>query len=278
MDLTKFDNLWNVVRQLGAVGTASFVIHDLETDGIELPDLNEIIKAPTGFYRVLEDGTLVKIVLYISDREERLIKGRFGFPKFHLFNCTTIQEMQSKGRSHRYKISCRKDGKFRFFILEKRKQRLVQEQELEVCGYCLKIFNNHFSSSATKPEFVSEGYLRNFLKCDLTIGISPGNYEFDYEAIPNTYSADWETIARTVKAGKNYTCEKCRWVAKDSERHFIHAHHIDGKKFNTRYDNITVLCIHCHSEEPGHDHIKITQDYRIFGRRNSTNDNLRTGK
>lgn len=268
MELTKFEKLWEVVRQLGAIGKASFVIRDLETEGIEIHDLKDVIKAPAGLYRVLEDGTLVKVVLYISDREERLINGRFGFPKFHLFNCETIQDMQAKGRSHRYKISCRKDGKFRFFILEKDKQRLIKEQELEVCGYCLKVFNNHFSSNAKKPDFVLKGYLNKFLKCDLPIGIKRDSYEYDYEAIPNTYSADWETIARIVKASRNYTCEKCNWVAGESERMFIHAHHIDGKKYNSKYDNIKVLCIHCHSEELGHDHIKNSKDFRNFRRRN----------
>lgn len=264
MDLTKFDTLWEVVRQLGAVGKARFIINDLETDGIEVQDLNDVIKAPAGLYRVLEDGTLVKVVLYISDREERLIKGPFGFPKFHLFNCETIQDMHSKGRSHRYKISCRKDGKFKFFILEKKKQQLIQEQELEVCGYCLKMFNNHFSSVASKSDFVLGGYMSRFLKSDLAIGINPGNYEYDYEAVPNTYSIDWDTIAKRVKADKNYTCEKCKWIAKESERVFIHAHHIDGKKYNSSYDNIKVLCISCHSEEPGHSHIKLKKEFKEF--------------
>ena len=64
---------------------------------------------------ILPDGTLAyknsRVLLYIRDME------RYE-PRFHLANCSTLQEMRAKKRFDRYVVSANTDGNFKINIIE----------------------------------------------------------------------------------------------------------------------------------------------------------------
>ena len=41
-----------------------------------------------------------------------------------------------------------------------------------------------------------------------------------------------------------------------SRRRFLHAHHVNGLKWDNSVENLRALCIRCHSDQPMHSHIK----------------------
>ena len=79
---------------------------------------------------------------------------------------------------------------------------------------------------------------------------------------PSNYPDAWEKISLEYKEQKGWQCESCNISFKHEYKYYLHTHHIYG----TRYDNLMALCIGCHSEQPGINHLlmKETADYQGF--------------
>ena len=79
---------------------------------------------------------------------------------------------------------------------------------------------------------------------------------------PSNYPDAWEKIAQQYKEQVDWQCESCNISFKHEYKYYLHTHHIYG----TRYDNLMALCIGCHSEQPGINHLlmKETADYQGF--------------
>ena len=78
---------------------------------------------------------------------------------------------------------------------------------------------------------------------------------------PSNYPDSWEKTSRHYKEQKEWQCEMCK-LSLHQHKYYLHTHHIYG----TRYDNLMALCIGCHSEQPGINHLllKETSDYQGF--------------
>jgi 5-methylcytosine-specific restriction endonuclease McrA len=83
----------------------------------------------------------------------------------------------------------------------------------------------------------------------------------------NNYTGDFHSIANKTKHNKNYTCESCQRKFDGEDRKFLHVHHKDFAKSNNNANNLKVLCIGCHAEQPGHAHIKGKFEYAEFMRK-----------
>lgn len=60
------------------------------------------------------------------------------------------------------------------------------------------------------------------------------------------YGLDWtETLRKAIRQRDNYTCQLCD---KKQKRPRLHVHHIDYDKTNNDPDNLTSLCLSCHSK------------------------------
>ena len=80
------------------------------------------------------------------------------------------------------------------------------------------------------------------------------------ELFPN--SPYWQKLSRWIREKKQWMCEKCR-INLEERRSDLHVHHIFGRGFNSPQD-LKVLCIACHAEEPGHDFMKAHPEYEAF--------------
>ena len=81
----------------------------------------------------------------------------------------------------------------------------------------------------------------------------------------NEYTPDWAIISRKRREECNWTCQSCKIQLDDHQyRRFLHVHHINGQKHDNSQGNLRVLCIHCHAEQKGHEHMKNQQDYFDF--------------
>lgn len=256
---TAFNDLWEVVKKFGPTTKIAFEIRELEKNGLEIFNLKNLIRGKEGLYQVFDNGAIAKIILYICDiRHEYVLENKYT--KFHLFNCETIDRMEKEGRSHRFVISTRTDGVFKIYSIKDNKERLRLDVKLKICKNCLRLYNDYYSKNVTVEDF-DKSHLDLFLKCESFVEIMANNYTHDYDVILNFYPDDWKKISRKIKNKKKYTCENCGWHGTGENKRYINSHHLDGKKYNSNLNNIKVLCVVCHAKQPGHEHIKKTNDY-----------------
>jgi 5-methylcytosine-specific restriction endonuclease McrA len=264
---TMFEELHSAVRSIGVniVAHSNKLLQQLASEGILVEDEKSLIRTPSGLYNMLPDGRVVKIILHITQKAlfTKEIPEIEECHRYHLFNCQTLEMMQSIGRSDRYRMASRGDGLFRYTIT--RKQRAVKEYSgdqgaaLSFCRNCLAIYNTRFNRQGNRHFDLRRFIESNELHGDTTVR------RIDLDDVPNVYADDWAEISRRRKEVQNYLCEDCMIDLSSPElRRFLHAHHIDGQKNNNVLANIRVLCISCHSKQPNHAHIRNDRSYGQF--------------
>ena len=78
---------------------------------------------------------------------------------------------------------------------------------------------------------------------------------------PPDYPDSWKEISRQYREQKGWQCEMCE-LSFHQHKYYLHTHHVYG----TQYDDLMALCIGCHSEQLGINHLllKETSDYQGF--------------
>jgi hypothetical protein len=266
-------------RQMGATtlgeltlkrGAERLTIAELEklvTGGIDLQSLDEV--------RVLDDGTLAykdrRVLLYIRDVSNygRRGAGAADLPKFHVSNCKTLREMRAKRRFNRYVVATRDDGKFQINLMQDRAPVRTSIEELRVCQYCLgEIRYENFSydlSSPARQKIVSAFTVKGFFEIWRVALIDDSGLDTDATAPLNDYSGDFGLHASAAKERAGYKCTACAADLSSTHlRQFLHAHHENALKYDNRAENLRVLCIRCHSEQPDHGHMRGLPQYKAF--------------
>jgi hypothetical protein len=186
------------------------------------------------------------------------------FHRYHLFNCQTLQRMESIGRSERYRMASRTDGRFTYTV--RRRDRVVREYRGEngvnllFCRNCLGIYEEHFSRRRGHPFS-----LHDFMTDSSDWTNAPRGRRFDHDDIPDVYAADWNLISTRAKHQRGYRCEECAIeLSAPHLRKYLHAHHIDSQRANSIATNLRVLCIAHHAEQPLHAHLRRLREYQEF--------------
>ena len=233
----------------------------LRTVGIDIDGLEQI--------RVEPDGTISfkgqRILVYI--RDVSVLERQLTLPKYHFAFCRTLERMQQSNRWFRYVVANRDDGLFRINFTGSRTGS--SEQMLNVCQCCLeriswKGFSIRGVSERARLDMVGSFRLVDFFAAypkDL-LSVLPRYTALD--APLNDYSDDWPIIAERIKRERGYRCERCQLAIGLEYRHFLHGHHKSGEKNNNDPENLEVLCIGCHANEAGHEHMRRSMDYRDF--------------
>lgn len=223
--------------------------------------------------RILADGTLAykssRVIVYIRDISTDW-RDRDVRPKFHLANCATLESMRANNRFNRYVVSQNTDGKFKLNYVEygKVKEHMT---ELSVCQHCLSHLHfDEFSFGMSKNERVS---IVNTFKLERFFELYPRSlhsstpqYNSDNAPI-NDYSDDWDALSLKLRRSVGWKCQKPHCgidLSATEKRQFLQVHHKDGQKYNNHSDNLEILCIECHSNEPNHSHMKAAPDFKRF--------------
>ena len=85
---------------------------------------------------------------------------------------------------------------------------------------------------------------------------------------PPIYDTDWwKKLSRQQREQEKWRCQACN-LSLHRHKYYLHTHHIWGTRYNEPKD-LRVLCIGCHSEQPGDNHYRLkgTLDYRGFIKR-----------
>ncbi len=263
----------NALRQaMGATLSASFRMTQVYKP-IALPEIGERLRndgIDVGFdeLKVLKDGTLSyqghRVILYIRDVGN--YAERKSLPKYHLAYCRTLDEMRKYGKSSKFVVANRDDGKFVVNITGDKLRSQIAK--LDICQNCLaKISWKGFRidlGKAERRQFVQAFRLQEFFQAyprDL-IAVKPDKTS---DTAPlNDYPANWQAISEAFKAANGYRCMKCHLVLSGLHSRYLHVHHKNGQKNECQPGNLEALCIRCHADEPLHSHMKDSPDYRIF--------------
>ncbi|WP_392347589.1 HNH endonuclease signature motif containing protein [uncultured Polaribacter sp.] len=208
-----------------------------------------------------------KVIVYIRDQYAKYHTRGY---KFHLTKCTAINNAFQNKRNSRYVVSLRTDGNFKINLLDD--DQIVQKDLIEpmkVCKYCLgqldyKKYKSMFNKE--KNKICNEFNLEEFFSMYNHItNLNPNGYRSSTNAPLNIYNKGFKNISKSIRENKDFKCNDCGVdMSKKEHRKFSHVHHKDADKSNDNPANLEVLCIECHSNQPGHNRLKYSNDFRSF--------------
>jgi hypothetical protein len=267
-DFLAFKPFNDLRRQMGADELGEFSL-SLNWEEISLEEVAKLqkegIDVELDDIKFLNDGSIAyknrRVLLYIRDWRQH---GRYqSYPKFHITNCQTLEDMTAKGRFQRYVVSTRTDGIFNYNLINSNGLEAKKEEKLDVCKNCLKAlnYNNYLEdyAKAFKMFDLDEFFIR--FTCS-PIQITP--LETDRTAPLSIYPSDWNKMSTEYKNNANWTCGKCNSSFQDERSKFLHCHHKNGNTYDNRPSNIEVLCIRCHSKEAYHGTMKESRHYKEY--------------
>lgn len=180
--------------------------------------------------------------IYFQDEEGRQHKGYifqpkyrvndFGFPKFHLFKCKTIETFLQKKIFDQYYLYSTANVND---IIERNTDEVFKDVSLCLCENCRRILR-----MMQQEEFENTEDFYNVMGGGNTM-------EGDLEVDLFGYVREWRRISAFYRKKKNYTCEKCGIRLDGINKRFLEVHHIDGDKLHNSENNLKCLCIECHS-------------------------------
>ncbi len=207
-----------------------------------------------------------KVIVYIRDQYFKYHSKGY---KFHLTKCNTISTAFRNRRNSRYVVSLRTDGQFKINLFE---DNVIVEKDLiepmNVCKNCLEKIDYkkykarpyHIKSKIYENFDLAE-YFNQFKRSNLNTGL----FRNANNAPLNIYSKNFKLKSKTIREKKKYKCQNCGIdLSKLEHRKYAHVHHRDGDKSNDNPTNLEVLCIECHSNQPGHERLKYNSDYKDF--------------
>lgn len=252
MKITDFSELWRAVNKVKIDIIAKTEVKLFENEGLNT-DLSDVYTSQEGeLFTVLKDGSIRKTIIHICDIKP--YQREYKLPKFHIFECNTLESMRNNNKGHRYKKASRNDGQF--WVI--RGQNKSYEY-LNICNYnCLEQHNSIYDRQT-----VSSFNVKPYLDAPIQ-HIQPYiTNELDMTTIPSSYSDDWSSISQERKDYCKWICQECFYNL-SSLKKYLHTHHVNADITNNKHENLKVLCIECHSKEFQHGHIKNKPEYSEF--------------
>lgn len=269
-DFLEVDLLNRLRKAMGAVMIEPIVemkIHLLTIDEILQTTGQEVDISEVEF---ANDGTLLfqgrRVILHIRDVTP--YNGEIKFPKFHLSNCKTLQNMWKRKRSERYVVATRHDGLFRLKVSLDGQTWEDQESPLDVCKFCLTELNwKKYSTSNEKVRIFNEFKLVDFFEKYPNAPVTFSPVHTDLTAPFNGYTKDFPEISLRYRNAVNWKCEQCAADLSDASlQRYLHVHHKDFSKSNNSLNNLQALCIECHAKQDGHSQLGNTPDLAEYRR------------
>lgn len=238
---------WPGASTLAPLDTAA-----LAGRGIEI-DLSEVEPTPEGLLTYRGE----QVILYIrepgrnADRATLLNHPELG-PKFHVADCSTLDEMRRKNRFERYVVTNNTSGLFTVVARDLRGRSAGElDAELKVCKNCLRhLAYKGYGQSGNSAKIWQGFSLPEFFKTYESRFRSKPRYT-DKTAPPPGYDPDWRQISARYRASVGWKCEQCG-IVMTGHKALLHTHHINGVTGDNRDANFRALCVVCHAEQPGH--------------------------
>lgn len=147
------------------------------------------------------------------------------FPKYHPFNCKTMQEFSGFVFSNKMPVS----------IHSKDEHRTYVDQDLSLCINCRReIFRSWFGGGGqwydAVLQYVEQQESPTFKK--------------------DGYHSMWTQISEAYKEKVQWKCESCGIdLSNRNDRQYLHTHHKSGNTKENTVTNFRALCLLCHALE-----------------------------
>jgi hypothetical protein len=182
---------------------------------------------------------------------------------YHTHKCLSVTQMLESKTPRIFKINNRKDGKFHYTFFDKKGSPVYinEDQSMNICRTCL----GKYIKQTVTDYHVQTFDLEQFSKHSAFFGFDTDEMEKGRPFRASYEGRVWDKVSREVKVAGNFTCTSCGFKANniDSKR-FIHVHHTNRGRKAHYEDVVQLLCIKCHSDEPGHEHMKQWREYQQF--------------
>ncbi len=152
-------------------------------------------------------------------------RGVKSLPKYHPFNCKTMQEFSGFVFSNKMPVS----------IHSKDEHRTYVDQDLSLCFNCRKeIFRSWFGGGDkwfdAVLRYVEQQESPTFKK--------------------DGYHTMWSQISEAYREKANWKCESCSIdLSNPKDRQHLHTHHKSGNTKDNTVENLKALCLLCHALE-----------------------------
>lgn len=220
-------------------------------------DINDIKKIDHGLLSFKDR----QVLLYIQDHDIKIIEALYDGAlgrKYHVAYCTTLEEMQLKGKYNRYVAKNDIDG---LFLIdgknEETNEYLKGTTNLKVCKNCLKHldYKGYESNISIKKEIFDNFTLEEFFAKYQQYFKHKPKYKAGEKKSP--YVNNWSEISFNYKCSVNWLCEQCN-VDLTQYPELLHTHHVNGVKHDNTTKNFKALCCECHANQPDHGHMDIS--------------------
>jgi hypothetical protein len=230
-------------------------------EGIEV-EIDEIVTSSDKTFEYKDQ----KVLVYIRDQYSNPRYPDKEY-KFHISSCTTMQKAFTQGRSDRYVVSTRIDGRFLVNVKEFPSGKLIKDraiEELHVCKNCLLELRYKGYNSHSKCKLIYSSFqLKEFFEMYRGTQFTRTPQHSDLTAPLDQYSVDFDKLSHALKEKNGWQCEKCGRNLKEYKE-YLQTHHKNGIKGDNSLGNLMTLCIGCHSEAPEHGHLRFTPQYAHF--------------
>ncbi|MCC9063648.1 hypothetical protein [Flavobacterium piscisymbiosum] len=156
---------------------------------------------------------------------------RFGQPKFHITNCSVIQDQKNKGYFNGHYFWHNSNT---VTIEDRNTHEMYENININLCSRC--------SDQANIENYRStQGF---FDLLDIQDNDPINNAELDMFG----YVKDWRQISKKFRIENEFTCDICTIKIENRvDQRFIQVHHRNGNKLINKRDNLQCLCTLCHS-------------------------------
>ena len=234
----------------------------LEEEGIPVERPEEIDTEFGPFLTYKGDALAILYIFDSNSSYDDLISESLDkrAPKFHFSWCSTLEEMEKRGRFARYILSRRKVNKFAVQAKEIEPSQIhihgenhvMEDVSLYACKNCLnetKYKGYHKGRSKDeKNKRVEEFNIQDFL--DEHEGTF-NTWKFyrtqhtDKNVPLNVYTSSFPEISRFLRESSSWKCSRCS-VSMINKKEGLHVHHRNGVKNDDKLNNLQVLCALCH--------------------------------